>query len=39
MFDVKAVAKAMDDKNWELATQLRGKSFQRNLHTYRMLSR
>jgi len=34
-----AVAKAMDDKNWELATQLRGKSFQRNLHTYRMLSR
>ena len=34
-----AVAKAMEEKNWELATQLRGISFQRNLHTYKMLSR
>ena len=30
---------AMGEKNWELAVQLRGKSFQRNLETYRMLTR
>ena len=34
-----AVTKAMNEKNWELAVQLRGKSFQRNLETYRMLTR
>merc|ERR1719495_1025002 len=34
-----AVTKAMNGKNWELAVQLRGKSFQRNLDTYRMLTR
>merc|ERR1740128_1613179 len=34
-----AVTKAMEAKNWELAVQLRGKSFQRNLDTYRMLTR
>merc|ERR1719347_1687916 len=33
------VTKAMAEKNWELAVQLRGKSFQRNLETYRMLTR
>jgi hypothetical protein len=30
---------AMSEKNWDLAVQLRGKSFQRNLETYRMLTR
>lgn len=34
-----AVSKAMEDRNWELAVQLRGRSFQRNLDTYRMLTR
>jgi len=34
-----AVTKAMAEKNWELAIQLRGPSFTTNLHTYRMLSR
>jgi len=34
-----AVTKAMNQKNWELAVQLRGKSFQRNLEIYRMLTR
>jgi hypothetical protein len=29
----------MSEKNWDLAVQLRGKSFQRNLETYRMLTR
>ena len=29
----------MSDKNWELAVMLRGKSFHRNLETYRMLTR
>jgi len=33
------VTKAMAERNWELAVQLRGKSFQRNLQTYRMLTR
>ena len=31
--------KAMADKNWELAVKLRGSSFQRNLDTYRMLTK
>ncbi|XP_011869434.1 PREDICTED: ATP-dependent 6-phosphofructokinase isoform X5 [Vollenhovia emeryi] len=35
----KAVAQAMADKNWELAVQLRGKGFERNLDTYKMLTR
>lgn len=35
----KAVAKAMADRNWELAVQLRGRSFARNLETYKMLTR
>ena len=35
----KAVAKAMADKNWELAVKLRGRSFERNLVTYKMLTR
>ncbi|XP_046823926.1 ATP-dependent 6-phosphofructokinase isoform X4 [Vespa crabro] len=35
----KAVAKAMADKNWDLAVQLRGKGFARNLETYKMLTR
>lgn len=34
-----AVAKAMENKDWELAVQLRGHSFFRNLETYRMLSK
>lgn len=33
------VAKAMADKNWKLAVELRGRSFQRNLDTYWMLSK
>ncbi|EGI61891.1 6-phosphofructokinase, partial [Acromyrmex echinatior] len=35
----KAVAQAMTDKNWDLAVQLRGKGFARNLETYKMLTR
>ncbi|XP_060819182.1 ATP-dependent 6-phosphofructokinase isoform X1 [Bombus pascuorum] len=35
----KAVAQAMADKNWDLAVQLRGKGFARNLDTYKMLTR
>jgi len=34
-----AVTKAMSERNWDLAVQLRGKSFARNLETYRMLTR
>lgn len=34
-----AVAKAMKEKNWELAVKLRGRSFERNLETYKMLTR
>lgn len=34
-----AVAKAMANKSWELAVQLRGRSFARNLETYKMLTR
>ncbi|XP_021953997.1 ATP-dependent 6-phosphofructokinase isoform X1 [Folsomia candida] len=33
------VAKAMADKQWEKAVQLRGRSFQRNLETFKMLTR
>lgn len=35
----KAVAAAMAEKKWELAVQLRGRSFARNLETYKMLTR
>lgn len=35
----KAVAKAMADKQWEKAVQLRGRSFERNLYIYKMLTR
>ncbi|XP_056630416.1 ATP-dependent 6-phosphofructokinase isoform X1 [Diorhabda sublineata] len=35
----KAVAKAMEEKKWDLAVELRGKSFQRNLDTYKLLTR
>ncbi|KAE8751053.1 hypothetical protein FOCC_FOCC002138 [Frankliniella occidentalis] len=35
----KAVAQAMADKQWEKAVQLRGRSFVRNLETYKMLTR
>lgn len=35
----KAVSQAMTDKKWELAVQLRGRSFARNLSTYKMLTR
>ncbi|GBP91021.1 ATP-dependent 6-phosphofructokinase [Eumeta japonica] len=35
----KAVAQAMADKQWDLAVQLRGRSFARNLETYKMLTR
>lgn len=34
-----AVAKAMENKDWDKAIELRGKSFQSNLLTYRMLSK
>lgn len=34
-----AVAKCMADKEWQKAVQLRGRSFERNLFTYRMLTR
>merc|ERR1719228_1167350 len=34
-----AVTKAMHDKNWDLAVQLRGARFKSNLETYRMLTR
>lgn len=33
------VPQAMADKNWDLAVQLRGRSFARNLETYKMLTR
>jgi 6-phosphofructokinase 1 len=35
----KAVAQAMADKKFELAVELRGKSFMRNLETYKLLTR
>ena len=34
-----AVAQAMADRKWDLAVELRGKSFQNNLNTYRMLTK
>lgn len=34
-----AVARAMAEKSWDLAVQLRGRSFARNLETYKMLTR
>lgn len=34
-----AVAKAMAEKKFELAVELRGRSFARNLETYKMLTR
>lgn len=34
-----AVAKAMAEKKFELAVELRGRSFTRNLETYKMLTR
>jgi len=34
-----AVAKAMGDRNWEQAVELRGRSFMRNLETYKMLTK
>ncbi|RWS11027.1 ATP-dependent 6-phosphofructokinase-like protein [Dinothrombium tinctorium] len=34
-----SVAKAMANKNWEEAVKLRGRSFVRNLETYKMLTR
>merc|ERR1719367_2116048 len=34
-----AVTKAMAERNWDLAIQLRGKSFCSNLQTFRLLSR
>ncbi|XP_077517814.1 ATP-dependent 6-phosphofructokinase isoform X2 [Amblyomma americanum] len=34
-----AVAKAMASKEWQKAVQLRGRSFERNVQTYRMLTR
>lgn len=34
-----AVAKAMKEKKFELAVELRGRSFARNLETYKMLTR
>ena len=33
------VAKAMAEKNWDLAVKLRGRSFVRNLTTYKMLTK
>jgi len=35
----KAVSKAMAEKKWDLAVQLRGRSFLRNLDTFKMLTR
>uniref|UniRef100_A0A914DK92 ATP-dependent 6-phosphofructokinase n=1 Tax=Acrobeloides nanus TaxID=290746 RepID=A0A914DK92_9BILA len=39
VFRTKAVQKAMDELDWELAVKLRGRSFQRNLDTYRLLTK
>lgn len=36
---VNLVSQALKNKNWTLATQLRGKSFERNLASFRLLSR
>ena len=37
--DIQAVTKAMNEKNWDLAVMLRGRSFQRNLSIYKMLTK
>lgn len=29
----------MDERDWEMAVKLRGRSFQRNLETYRLLTK
>uniref|UniRef100_A0A914VMC2 6-phosphofructokinase n=1 Tax=Plectus sambesii TaxID=2011161 RepID=A0A914VMC2_9BILA len=34
-----AVQKAMDNKDWDTAVRLRGRSFQRNLETYKLLTK
>ncbi|XP_045111791.1 ATP-dependent 6-phosphofructokinase-like isoform X1 [Portunus trituberculatus] len=34
-----AVARAMKERNWDQAVQMRGRSFARNLETYKMLTR
>lgn len=34
-----AVSKAMQDRQWEEAVKMRGRSFARNLETYKMLTR
>uniref|UniRef100_A0A1I7YBF3 ATP-dependent 6-phosphofructokinase n=1 Tax=Steinernema glaseri TaxID=37863 RepID=A0A1I7YBF3_9BILA len=34
-----AVQKAMNERDWETAVKLRGRSFQRNLETYRLLTK
>ena len=39
MFPLQEVTKAVNEKNWGLAVMLRGKSFQRNLSIYRVLTR
>ena len=38
MFPLQEVTKAVNEKNWGLAVMLRGKSFQRNLSIYRVLT-
>uniref|UniRef100_A0A1A9ZNQ3 6-phosphofructokinase n=1 Tax=Glossina pallidipes TaxID=7398 RepID=A0A1A9ZNQ3_GLOPL len=35
----KAVENAMNNRDWDLAVKLRGRSFERNLQTYKMLAR
>lgn len=35
----KAVENAMNNRDWDLAVKLRGRSFERNLQTYKMLTR
>ena len=38
MFPLQEVTEAVNEKNWGLAVMLRGKSFQRNLSIYRVLT-
>ena len=38
MCPLQEVTKAVNEKNWGLAVMLRGKSFQRNLSIYRVLT-
>lgn len=35
----KEVTRAMENKDWDLAVQLRGRSFMRNLETFKSLSK